>query len=194
MREESNILAVEALGVDLMGFIFYPKSPRYVEQLPQSMPSKCGRVGVFVNASIESIKSKIEEFELDYVQLHGAESVEFCHSVKSLGVKIIKAFSIDEGFDFGAIIGYSEHCEFFVFDTRCKGYGGSGEKFDWSLLGRYCDKTPFLLSGGIASEGIEELKRFNHPQLIGYDLNSRFETSPAVKSIERLDNFLEQLK
>ncbi len=194
MREAENILSVEALGVDLMGFIFYPKSPRYVEKLPASMPSKCGRVGVFVNESRGFIARKIEEFGLDYVQLHGAESAEFCHSIKALGVKVIKAFSLDESFDFEAVEPYSEHCELFVFDTKCSGYGGSGEQFDWSLLNRYSGQTPFLLSGGITAESIEELKQFNHPRLAGYDLNSRFEISPAVKCVERLNNFLGKLK
>ncbi|MFI3265059.1 MAG: phosphoribosylanthranilate isomerase [Rikenellaceae bacterium] len=193
MRESENILSIDALGIDLMGFIFYPKSPRYVDALPDEMPKLARRVGVFVNENIETICQRIAEFELDYVQLHGSESAEFCGEVAKKGVKIIKAFSVDESFDFGVTDNYINHCDIFVFDTKCKGYGGSGEQFDWSLLNEYNGSTPFLLSGGITVDNLDGLKSFDHPQLVGYDLNSRFETEPALKSREMLNIFLEQL-
>ncbi len=193
MRESENILSIDALGVDLMGFIFYPKSPRYVDYLPDKMPKSARRVGVFVNESIETICQRIAEFELDYVQLHGSESAQFCGEVAKAGVKVIKAFSVDESFDFGLTNNYIDHCDMFVFDTKCKGYGGSGEQFNWSLLNEYNGSTPFLLSGGITVDNLTRLKAFDHPKLAGYDLNSRFETKPGLKSRERLNIFLEQL-
>ncbi len=194
MRESENILAVEALGIDMMGFIFYGKSPRNVESLPSHMPCPVKRVGVFVNENSETIEQRKKEFALDFVQLHGSESPEFCAEISELGVKIIKAFSVDENFDFTLTESYCEACDIFVFDTKCSGYGGSGEQFDWSLLSGYQGTTPFLLSGGIAEDSLPSLQRFSHPQLAGYDLNSRFESSPAVKQVEKLNHFFEQLK
>lgn len=194
MRDEENILAVDSLGVDFMGFIFYSKSPRYVASLPATMPTTASRVGVFVNEELGEIESRIESFGLEYVQLHGSEAPLFCESVAALGVKVIKAFSVDSIFDFDAVEPYAKWCDLFVFDTKCSGYGGSGEQFDWSLLDNYRGVTPFLLSGGISMESVDSLARLCHPQLVGYDLNSRFELSPALKDIECLTQFLEQLK
>ncbi len=194
MREGENILSVEALGVDLIGFIFYPKSPRYVRELPTTLPSEARRVGVFVNEELAEIERLARFFELDYAQLHGSESPQFCASVATLGIKVIKAFSVNENFDFSSTEPYEQWCDMFVFDTKCSGYGGSGEQFDWSILKRYTGATPFLLSGGISADSAEALKSFDHPQAVGYDLNSRFEISPAVKDAELLKHFLEQLK
>lgn len=194
MREGENILAIEALGIDMMGFIFYGKSPRNVESRPSYMPCSAKRVGVFVNENAEIIEQRIREFSLDYVQLHGGESPEFCAEISELGVKIIKAFSVDENFDFALTESYLDTCDMFVFDTKCSGYGGSGEQFDWSLLSGYQGTTPFLLSGGISEQSATSLRCFSHPQLAGYDLNSRFESSPAVKQVEKLNHFFEQLK
>lgn len=194
MRKGENILAVEALGIDMMGFIFYGKSPRNVESLPSYMPCRVKRVGVFVNENAAVIEQRIKEFALDFVQLHGGESPEFCAEISELGVKVIKAFSVDENFDFTLTQSYSDACDMFVFDTKCSGYGGSGEQFDWSLLSGYQGTTPFLLSGGIAEDSLPSLQRFTHTRLAGYDLNSRFESSPAVKCTEKLTHFLEQLK
>lgn len=193
MRDTDNIWAVQTLGVNLIGLIFYPKSPRYVSSPPLSLPL-VARVGVFVNAPLSEIQNTISDYCLDYVQLHGSESVEDCRTAASFRVKVLKAFSVDENFDFETVEPYSEVCDLFVFDTKCSGHGGSGEQFDWSLLGRYHGSTRFLLSGGIGPESVQALKAFHHPQLAGYDLNSRFESSPAMKDTELLTNFLEQLK
>ncbi|MFI3285961.1 MAG: phosphoribosylanthranilate isomerase [Rikenellaceae bacterium] len=194
MREGENILAIEQLGVDMIGFIFYPKSPRYVEQCPSNLPSKAAKVGVFVDAQIEFITSKVESFELDYVQLHGAESVELCETLTKQGMKIIKAFAVDESFDFNTTKPYEHLCNLFVFDTKCGEHGGSGRQFDWSTLDAYAGSTPFLLSGGIGLESIDALKNFRHPRLAGYDLNSRFEKRPTIKDTNKLSIFLEELE
>ncbi|MFI3317309.1 MAG: phosphoribosylanthranilate isomerase [Rikenellaceae bacterium] len=194
MRDGENIAAVDALGIDMMGFIFYDKSPRCVAWLPSAMPRNARRVGVFVNATQSEISSRINQFELDYVQLHGAETPEFCSAINALGVRVIKAFSVSEEFDFKSVEPYVACCELFVFDTKCCGYGGSGEQFDWHLLDGYSSETPFLLSGGIDAGSVPSLKAFDHPSLAGYDLNSRFEVAPALKDVGLLTTFLEQLK
>ncbi len=194
MREAENILSLESLAIDMMGFIFYEKSPRYIASRPSIMPSQASRVGVFVNEKADVIERRIKEFELDYVQLHGSESVEDCLRVAQCGVKVIKAFSVGEDFYFGLTDGFSSVCELFIFDTKCSGHGGSGVSFDWELLRGYRGATPFLLSGGISLDNVEAVRQFSHPRLAGYDLNSCFELSPGVKSKELLTNFLEQLK
>ncbi len=193
MREAENIRAVEALGIDLMGFIFYARSPRYVESLPEYMPESVQRVGVFVNESEAEIVRRIEEFGLDYVQLHGGESPQFCASIGAHGVKVIKAISVATREDLARVEEYDEVCDILLFDTKCDGYGGSGESFDWSMLEDYSGSQPFMLSGGIGEGSIEELRVFDHPKLMGYDLNSRFEISPALKDISLLNSFLDGL-
>ena len=185
MREAENIQDVESIeGIDMLGFIFYPKSPRYVYELPAYLPIHARRVGVFVNEDKQIISMYADRFGLNDVQLHGNESPEYCRSLHSTGLKIIKAFSVDRPKDF----------DLFLFDTKCEQYGGSGNQFDWSILHTYNGDVPFLLSGGINSYSANALKEFKHPRLAGYDLNSRFELKPGEKDPERIRTFLNELK
>ncbi len=194
LRQSENIIAVETLKVDMIGFIFYPASPRFVGT-ECNLPTKhCARVGVFVDATTAQIKQNIDLFNLDFVQLHASESPAQAREIASYGVKIIKAFSIDNDFDFATTQPYEQICSHFIFDTKCKEYGGSGRRFDWRLLERYRGTTPFLLSGGIGIENIASLREFDHPQLAGYDLNSAFEIEPALKDITKLECFIKSIK
>lgn len=190
MRESANIRAVDSLGIDLMGFIFYAPSPRNVVELPSVMPCHARRVGVFVDAPFEEIRERVSQFSLDYVQLHGKESAEMCRSVRNLGVKVIKAFRVASASDLVQTGQYAGECDLFLFDTKTELAGGSGRCFDWSVLDEYKGDTPFLLSGGIGPESAEGLTSFSHPMLAGYDLNSRFETEPALKDVGLLKQFL----
>ena len=194
MREAENIREVEQLKVDMIGFIFYPKSPRCLYELPAYMPVKAKRVGVFVNEDKKEIEIFADRFSLDYIQLHGNESPEYCHSLRATGLRLIKAFSIARRKDFENIGTYEESCDYFLFDTKCEQHGGSGNQFDWSMLNSYKGKKPFLLSGGINQYSPPTLKELRHPQLAGFDLNSRFETKPGLKDVERLRHFLEELR
>lgn len=194
MREAENIREVEQLKVDMIGFIFYPKSPRCLYELPAYMPVKAKRVGVFVNEDKKEIEIFADRFSLDYIQLHGNESPEYCHSLRATGLRLIKAFSIARRKDFENIGTYEESCDYFLFDTKCEQHGGSGNQFDWSMLNSYKGKKPFLLSGGINPCSPPTLKELRHPQLAGFDLNSRFETKPGLKDVERLRHFLEELR
>lgn len=193
MTRADNIRAVETLGVDMIGFIFYPKSPRFLYQLPEYLPEHARRVGVFVNADKENVLVYADRFGLSYVQLHGNESPEYCRSLHAHGLRIIKAFSIASPKDLTAISGYAGLCDYYLFDTKSPQYGGSGNQFDWNILHRYNDSTPFLLSGGINAHSAEALRRFHHPQMAGIDLNSRFETKPGIKDVERIARFLHQI-
>ncbi len=191
MRDAENIREVDALGVDLMGFIFYEKSPRFVSEVPSYLP-KAERVGVFVNTVTDEILEKAEEFGLQYVQLHGSEGPEFCKALKDKGLKVIKAFSIASDSDLRSCAAYDGSCDLLLFDTKCNGYGGSGQQFDWSILNGYDGETPFLLSGGLGPDS--DIAGFSHPKLAGYDLNSRFEVVPALKSTAALQIFIEKIK
>lgn len=193
MRDSENIRAIEQTKADLMGFIFHPKSPRFVASLPEYMPKKQKRVGVFVNASLEQILAKAQKFSLEYIQLHGDEPPAFCSELKNRGLKVIRALRIANTDDIIRAESYNM-ADLMIFDTKTELYGGSGKKFNWQLLENYKGCVPFLLSGGIRSDTLEEIKAFFHPQFAGIDLNSGFEISPALKDVGKLNNFIEKIK
>lgn len=193
MRDSENIRAIEQTKADLMGFIFYPKSPRFVASLPEYMPKKQKRVGVFVNASLEQILAKAQKFSLEYIQLHGDEPPAFCSELKNRGLKVIRAQRIANADDIIRAESYNM-ADLMIFDTKTELYGGSGKKFNWQLLENYKGCVPFLLSGGIRSDTFEEIKAFFHPQFAGIDLNCGFEISPALKDVGKLNNFIEKIK
>lgn len=198
MREPENIQAVSALPVDWMGFIFYPRSPRYVAlderqiEAIRSLPRK--KVGVFVDAPIEQMMEIAGRLNLDYLQLHGQESPDTCHALQKRGYAVIKAFSVPVEGEWPDTAGYEGRADYFLFDTKSAGHGGSGRRFDWSALAAYRGETPFLLSGGIHPDCLEELLAFRHPRMAGIDLNSGFETEPALKDITRLAAFITEYK
>ena len=191
MRDAENIHEVEALGIDLIGFIFWSKSSRYMSEKPDYLPTKCKRVGVFVDEDIEVVKKIAQDYALDYIQLHGNETPDYCALLK--GHKLIKAFNIATAEDFVKTKPYEGLVNYFLFDTKGKSVGGNGTKFDWSVLDDYHGTTPFILSGGIGPDDAERVRAFHHPQLAGIDLNSKFEDAPALKNIQKLKTFLEQL-
>ena len=191
MREAENIREVEQLSIDLMGFIFWPKSSRYVSERPAYLPTKCKRVGVFVDERIEEVQRIAKEYALDFIQLHGHETPDYIRQLDDLS--IIKAFNIATADDFAACIPYEGLVDYFLFDTKGKSVGGNGEKFDWSVLKAYHGRTPFLLSGGIGPDDATRIKAIRHPRYAGIDLNSRFELSPALKDITVLRKFLNEL-
>ena len=271
MRDAQNIHEVAALGVNLIGLIFYPKSPRYVESIssdagiipdyssltPDPLPEGEGRnmldkqlkaeetkgetrnkqpvsaqlkstqskapfnkvttplslgegqggeavipkfVGVFVDDMPQNIVTAVYNYHLSYVQLHGDESPVMIDNLRRTlvpdivpQIKIIKAISVSSAEDLKRCEPYEGHVDLFLFDTKCKGYGGSGQKYDWSVLKAYTGQTPFLLSGGIGPDDADRLRDFHHPQCVGIDLNSKFETAPGMKDINLLQNFLHQL-
>ena len=191
MREPDNIRAVETLGIDLMGFIFWPKSSRYVSERPAYLPTHCKRVGVFVDEDLETVRRIADEYALDYIQLHGHESREYCAQLN--GLKLIKAISVSGHDDIATYKTYEGLVDYFLFDTKCPSVGGSGQQFDWSVLSAYDGSTPFLLSGGIGPDDAERVKAFHHSKCIGIDLNSRFELSPGLKEVAALRKFLNEI-
>ena len=191
MREAENIREVEALGIDMMGFIFWPKSSRCVSQRPDYLPKHVKRVGVFVDEDSEQVKRLAADYGLDYIQLHGQESPAYIFQLG--GLHIIKAFNIATVEDLQQTQPYDGLVDYFLFDTKGKSVGGNGEKFNWDVLDAYQGSTHFLLSGGIGPDDAANVKAFHHPKCIGIDLNSRFEVTPGLKDINKLKRFLEQL-
>ena len=192
MRDAENIRAVEALGIDMMGFIFWPKSSRYVSERPAYLPTSCQRVGVFVDESIDKVMQYAAAFQLEVIQLHGEESPEYVSRLK--GLKVIKAFNIATADDLKQVKLYEGLTDCFLFDAKGRSVGGNGTQFDWDVLQGYTGKTPFLLSGGIGPDDAGRVTDFEHPRCIGIDLNSRFETAPGLKDVDKLKAFLEKVK
>ncbi len=197
MREPDNMLEAGALQPDFMGFIFYPNSPRCVPddfKLPVGLPSSIKRVGVFVNETSKQILNAVNKHALDFIQLHGNESVEFCEGLKKAGVGVIKVFSIGEGFQFSAIEPYKKAVDFFLFDTKGKYYGGNTSVFDWNLLKQYDQEIPFFLSGGISLENIKDISKLSGMNLYAVDVNSGVEVNPGIKNIDKIKELLINLK
>jgi len=194
MREGKNILDIEQLGVDMIGLIFYSKSPRCVYEMPKHLPKQAKRVGVFVDEQAAYVQTIADRFSLDYVQLHGNESPDYCQELQLSGLKVIKNFPVATEQDLEKTGLYEGKCDYFLFDTKCETHGGSGIQFDWDILHYYNGKTPFLLSGGISLDSTHALKSFDHPRLVGYDINSRFEIEPGKKDAKKVAKFIKQIK
>ena len=214
MRDAENIREVEKAianssfftlhsSLFLMGFIFWPKSSRYVSERPSYLPTKCKRVGVFVDATIDDIKQKIEEYRLDFVQLHGHESPDYIRALRvvdgfPVDTRLIKALSISSRNDIATYQDYEGLIDYFLFDTKAQLPGGNGQQFDWSVLAAYDGNTPFLLSGGIGPDDAERLTSHLSPLIskkcVGIDLNSRFEITPGLKDINKLKEFIKAIQ
>lgn len=190
MCRGEDIQAAEAAEIDLIGLIFYPKSPRYVEAMPCYLPEKKKRVGVFVNADVETILRTANQYQLTFIQLHGEESPDTCRQLRGYGYNIIKAFQISNADDLKTTTTYQDVCNYLLFDTKSSSYGGTGQIFDWSILQCYKGSVPFLLSGGIGIDILPQLKHFYHPMCAGFDLNSKFEIRPGQKDISLVQQFI----
>lgn len=198
MRNPENIRQVAALNPDYMGFIFYEPSKRYAEghitpELLQELPQSIKKVGVFVNASAESIAGTVAKHSLDVVQLHGRETPKVCAAVKDLGVELIKVFSVDDAFAFENTLLYESCADYFLFDTRGKEYGGNGIPFDWELLTGNLSPKPYFLSGGLNLENVKHLDKVR-PTPFGIDVNSGFEKEPGLKKVEELERLMAESK
>lgn len=223
MRDGENIRQVTELGVDYIGMIFWDKSSRNVTMIPTHagiIPDRSSltelssdhpspvtlhpspkRVGVFVDEMPQNIITRVVNFKLDVVQMHGHESPTVIRNLRATldpdirpGIQFWKAISISSPADLETYKAYEDCVDAFVFDTKCTCMGGSGQKFDWSILDAYDGKKPFLLSGGIGPDDAEQIKAFHHPRCIGIDLNSRFETEPALKDVNQIKEFINAIR
>src|SRR4030095_14478004 len=199
----AQLEALDEMGVDLAGFIFYSKSPRYmVNKIPadylRKFRGRIAKVGVFVNMPYEELMRTVEDYRLDMVQLHGDEIPRYCEQVSNY-ITVVKAFRLSENDPIEWMAKpYDEACDMYMFDTLGAGYGGTGKKFDWNVLKNITINKLFFLSGGIEPADVEKLKAFAKEEIakkiFAVDINSKFETSPGVKDIEKVREFVEELR
>ena len=194
MRDPENIQELAGLALDYIGHIFYPKSALYVGNLP-SLADAPGlkKTGVFVNASLSEITSAIKQYDLQVIQLHGDESPALAKDLKGLGMEVIKAFGIDEDFDWTKVYPFLDQVDYFLFDSKSAAYGGTGHAFNWEKLTSYPYEKPYFLSGGLSLANLSEALAFDDARLIGLDLNSKFELEPGLKDIEKIKEALKTI-
>ena len=199
MKHPDNLSAAVALAPDYLGFIFYEKSPRYMADTltpadTRGVPETIQKVGVFVDAPASVILAQVERFGLQGVQLHGNESSKLCSELREANILIVKALPwTSNREDQARWEAYQPYVDYFLFDTPTPQHGGSGRAFDWAHLASYQLSTPFFLSGGIGLDNVDQALGLDHPNLVGIDVNSRFETAPGRKSIDQLQQLIARL-
>lgn len=195
LREPGNILEIIQNDIDFIGHIFYEKSTRFISKNPQiTLPENIKKTGVFVNDTVDNIFKKITDYELNVVQLHGNETPEFCRTLYMQGIQLIKAFSVDESFDFEKTTPYQPFCKYFLFDSSGQFYGGNGTLFNWELLKKYNNELPFFLSGGIGPEHIDDILALRNTNMAGIDVNSRFESAPGIKDVNSINKMVQKIR
>lgn len=203
ITKAEQAMQLDKLGVEFAGFIFYPRSPRFVYR---SMPStaikklrgKINKVGVFVDATIDEVLRTVDDCGLYLVQLHGNESPRYCEKISSY-ISVIKAFRLsDDDHAEWKIKDYYDAADMFMFDTETAKYGGSGKKFNWEILKGLNIAKPFFLSGGIGLDDAPLLQEFSKDlvakDLFAIDVNSKFEITPGIKDMSMIEEFLPQIK
>lgn len=197
MKYDNNIKEIASLEPDFLGFIFYSASPRNMLEAIPDIPETIKRVGVFVDADIDDVKEKIKLHRLDLVQLHGNESPDYCHELKSESIEVMKVFAIDGHFNFNDLEPYEEVTDYYLFDTKGPLPGGNGYAFDWKHLENYSSDKLYFLSGGIGLNDVEKINAFKATEASKYcyaiDVNSNFELEPGLKKIDELITFKSQL-
>lgn len=204
ITQAEQVRQLDDLGVEFAGFIFYPKSPRYVfkqmsgSDIKQLRGRHINKVGVFVNAPVEELLQTVDDCGLHLVQLHGDETPKYCEKVADY-VGVIKAFRLREDDQvLWKIKDYREIADMFLFDTDGSGYGGTGKKFNWSVLQGLSIQKPFFLSGGIGPDDTENIRQFIQDpvakDLFSLDVNSKFETIPGVKDMQVIEKFVKEIK
>ena len=199
MRNPSNIEDLVKLKPDYIGFIFYPKSKRFIgeiipDEIQALIPVYIQKVGVFVDEPFDNLLEKFRTNKLDMIQLHGSELPGYCERLKKLDIPVIKVFGITSDFDFQTVRPYNQYCDYFLFDTSGEERGGTGKKFDWATLEKYNEDKPFFLSGGIHPDDVDAINRLPYSKLHGVDINSGFETEPGIKNISVVKAFIGELR
>lgn len=198
MKYPENIREVAATGIDLMGFIFYPRSPRFVglgfnRDILADVPDSIKKVGVFVNEYTDVVADYVQRLSLDLVQLHGNETPRDCLRLREMDIAVIKNISVGSHVDFEHALDYEDTVDYLLFDTRTPAHGGSGLQFQWEWLENYKGSTPFILSGGLTCNDAETILSLQHPMLAGIDLNSKFELAPAKKDVALIQTFCQKI-
>ena len=194
LNNQDDINKLNNIDIDFLGFIFYKKSPRFVDHKIKISKINKEKVGVFVNENLENILDKIKEYNLTFVQLHGDETPMFCKKIMD-HCKVIKAFRISDDFNLEKTTNYIENCDYFLFDTFTKDYGGSGKRFNWEKIKSFNYKK-FFLSGGINLNSINDIYTLKNENdfLFGIDINSKFEIKPGNKDLNKIKILVNNLR
>ena len=196
-----QLLALQEIGVDYAGLIFYEGSPRFIgaHNLDASILKQneitIKRIGVFVNAKEDEILKAVDDWKLEMVQLHGEESPVFCEKISN-HVKTIKAFRVKEEESLAyKVAPYENAVEYYLFDAMGKQYGGTGNKFDWKVIAEANIQKPYFLSGGLGPDDGADIQAFTqtNSNCFAIDVNSRFEVKPGIKNLEIVKTFAESL-
>ena len=196
---EDALAAVEA-GVDALGFIFYTKSPRNIDPevariIIEQLPPFVDTVGVFVDRDREEVEEIIRFCGLGYAQLHGQESPKYCERLARFTApcQVIKALRVGGDLQADDITPYNDHVKGFLLDTYQKGIkGGTGQRFDWSLIQDLKLQRDVILAGGLDSENVQEALAAVRPYAL--DVNSGVETSPGQKNHSLIRRFIHQVR
>lgn len=199
LKYQDNIRAISALQPDMIGFIFYPGSKRFAGDILEAgilnqLASSILKVGVFVNQEKSEVIGIAEEYHLDLVQLHGNENSSYCSHIRNKGYKVVKAVPVSNKLYKDRLLSYAGNVDYFLFDTATPGYGGSGKTFNWDMLQEYEQEIPFLLSGGLGNDNVEQILRLNHPRLFGIDASSKLEDKPGVKNSRQTLTFINTIR
>ncbi len=195
LRNAENIAAVASLLPNVMGFIFYPPSARFVgNDFVAPLACNIQKAGVFVNVSLKELKESGQRNRLNILQLHGDETQEYCKELRDLGYQVWKVFAVGDAMNYKKMERYLPYTDAFLFDSQSPARGGSGKPFNWQLLHDYPFEHPFYLSGGVGPKDATAILELHIPHLEGIDLNSRFEISPGIKNIQTLKTFIDELR
>lgn len=199
MRETANIADVGALRPDYLGFIFVPSSPRFVGDTLNpdeiSLPSTIQRIGVFKDAPISEVVKHSQAFRLHGVQLHGSETPEYMRALRDElpSILIIKAVNVQTSDDISSLSVKGETPDIFLLDSKSP---GSGMRFDWDLLAHYQAPVGFMLAGGLDVDDIPKLLALadRFPQMVGIDINSKVESAPGLKDVQKIEEVVRRLE
>ncbi|HOT14014.1 MAG TPA: phosphoribosylanthranilate isomerase [Bacteroidales bacterium] len=199
LRDEKDILKLSLMDIDFMGFIFYKPSPRYAGEMLkperiENIPERIIKTGVFVNEKAEDTIRIAQKYHLQAIQLHGNESTDLCNELKEKGYIVIKALKGNKEDLVTSSILYKEVCDYYLIDTPTVQHGGSGQKFNWSILNEFEFNKPFFLSGGIGPHDTDIINSLNFRDLYAVDINSKFETSPGKKDTTIISEFIKKIK
>lgn len=197
ITDAANAEEIAMLQPNMMGFILYPKSSRYIDFLKAKeiialLPKGIKKVAVLVNEPLHRAKQIADSGTFDILQLHGNESIEYCQSLATR-IPIMKAFGVVDRLPI-ELEAYSRCCTYFLFDTKSENYGGSGQKFNHEILRQYNNNLEFLISGGIDLDDIDSIIELKHEKLKGIDINSKFEESAGIKDVNKVKKLIKKIK
>lgn len=195
ITQKEQGIAIAELGADALGFILYPKSPRFlmperIKEIVGQLPPFTKTVGVFVNEPVEVITSVLSKTGLDLAQLSGEESPAYCAALSQTGFAWIKSFRVKDSFDFKYLQQFPGR--YFLLDAwSATEYGGTGKAFDWKLLQQNVDNHKIILAGGINSDNVEQAILQTHPYAI--DVSSGVEERPGIKSLAKVEQLIHRV-